>query len=562
MKMPAVLVRSKSRLLMPCFAALSATTSVVAQQAAPNEGRFQAGPQLRVERDIEFASPGGRSLKLDLYRMDPSAGPSPVVVWIHGAAGPLSSRVATPAVGLVAPGTYAVVSIDYRVGPGTTRTMQLADVKAAIRWLRRNGGAYNLDTGHIGVFGYDVGGQLAALAGTTGDVAALEGDEGNADQSSRVQAVVDVAGPTSGDLNPVSHVTPAAAPTLIIHGSADDRVPTPQSQSLISALKVAGVNSTLDMPFGVSHELGDLLSTVAMQSIGTFFGQYLMGAKVVAGLSSFVATPSDAYIDPIGLDLGGTKYELYPTPVRGPDTYASYRIYLPPDYATNRTRRYPVIYFVHGRSVDSKRPITSGYVARADAAIRSGVMPPAIIVIVQGLNTGWYLDAQDGRHPMESVIIKNLIPFVDASYRTIPTREGRAVEGHSMGGFGALHLGFKYPKVFGAVTANSPALIKNVTDGVGSQAFWDAQSPEALARANTDKIRRQSIRIICGDKDGLFAGAQAMDSLLTGLNVAHEFRPVPGSPHNHDQLLQYEAFDTMAFYGTVFRGLKGTGKTH
>jgi acetyl esterase/lipase len=165
--------------------------------------------------------------------MEPSAAASPVVVWIHGSTGAQSSRLASPAVGLVAPGMYAVASIDYRTGAGITRAMQLADVKAAIRWLRRNGGNFNLDTAHIGVFGHDVGGQLAALAGTTGDVAALEGDEGNADQSSRVQAAVDIAGPTGGDLNPVSYVTADDAPTLIIHGSADDRVPTTQSQALI-----------------------------------------------------------------------------------------------------------------------------------------------------------------------------------------------------------------------------------------------------------------------------------------------------------------------------------------
>jgi enterochelin esterase-like enzyme len=318
----------------------------------------------------------------------------------------------------------------------------------------------------------------------------------------------------------------------------------------------------MDMPFGISHDSGALLSAVAMQTIGTFLAQNLKGMKIVAGLSAFVATPPDTYVDPVGLDIGGTRYGLYPTPVRGPNTLASYRIYLPPDYATHDKRRYPVIYFVHGRSVDSKRPLTANYIARADAAIRAGVMPPVIVVLVQGANTGWYVDAEDGGHPMESVIIKNLIPFIDSTYRTIPTREARAIEGHSMGGFGALHLGFKYPELFSTVTGNSPALIRNVTDGVGSQAFWDTQTPESLARANTVKIRQQRIRVICGDKDGLFPGAQEFDKVLTSLNVTHEFRPVPGSPHNHDQLLQYEAFDTMAFYGAAFAGVKGTGTAH
>ena len=121
-----------------------------------------------------------------------------------------------------------------------------------------------------------------------------------------------------------------------------------------------------------------------------------------------------------------------------------------------------------------------------------------------------------------------------------------------MGGFGALHVGFKYPDLFAAVTGNSPALVENMTDGVGDQAFWDAQAPATLAKANIDKVRKQAIRIIVGDQDGLFPVGKKLDETLTALKIPHEFFPVVGSPHNHDQLLQYETFDTMAFYGKVF----------
>ena len=126
-----------------------------------------------------------------------------------------------------------------------------------------------------------------------------------------------------------------------------------------------------------------------------------------------------------------------------------------------------------------------------------------------------------------------------------------------MGGFGALHIGFKYPDLFAAVTGNSPALVENVTDGIGDQAFWDAQAPATLAKTNVDKVRKQAIRIIVGDQDGLFPVGKKLDETLTELKVAHEFFPVAGSPHNHDQLLQYETFDTMAFYGKVFGKIAG-----
>lgn len=527
-------------------------------QAAPNEGRPQPGPQLKIETDLEYSRAGGQALHLNLYRMAPSATPSPVVLWIHGASGPLATHVVSPAVGLVAPGGVAVASVEYRTARGTTVAMQLADMKAAVRWLRANAAQYNLDSAHIAAFGYDTGGQLAALLGTTGDVAALEGDGGSAGQSSRVQAFIDVAGPVqAGGSNAVDYVTPDDAPALLVHGSADAQVSTRQSQALIAALKVAGVEATLDMPFGVSHEQGELLSPQVMQSVGGFLNHYLLGARMTAGLSPFVATPPGTYMDPVGLDLQGTQYRLYPAPSQGAGTQASYRLYLPPGYSADSSRRYPVIYFIHGRSVDSKRPLTAGYIARADAAIRSGVMPPTIIVLAQGDNTGWYVDSQDGQRRMESILIKDLIPHVDATYRTIARREARAIEGHSMGGYGALHLGFKYPQLFVAVTGNSPALIEQTTDGVGDQAFWDRESPTTLAKANVDKLRQQRIRVIVGDKDGLFAVGKKMDEWLTSLNVPHGFFPVHGSPHNHDQLLQYETFDTMAFYGEVFGGVKG-----
>jgi endo-1,4-beta-xylanase len=522
----------------------------------PNEGRTQAGPRLKIERDLAYARVGGQPILLDLYHLDPTATPRPVVVWIHGT-GSSFSKVASPAPALVSPSGVAVASIEYRTGVGVTMQMQLADAKAAVRWLRANAAKYNLDASHIGAFGYGVGGQLAVLLGTTAAVSALEGDEGNLGESSQVQAVIDVAGPiAAGGLNPVDYVSKDDAPTLILHGTADTEVSTRQSQMLVSALKVAGVDATLDMQVGAPHDLGQLLSQAAMQTVSTFVAQHLSGVRTPQTLSNFVATPGDVVIDPVGLDLGGTQYKLYPTPSLGPKTYASYRIYLPPGYSTNTNRRYPVIYFLHGRSVDSKRPITAGYIARIDAAVRSGVMPPMIVVLVQGLNTGWYVDAQDGQHPMESILIKDLIAHVDATYRTIATREGRAIEGHSMGGYGALHIGFKYPELFAAVTGNSPALIENVPDSVGDQTFWSAEMPLALAMKNTDRVRRQSIRVICGTADSLFAGAKSLHDELVKLNIPHEFLPVPESPHNHDQLLQYEKFDTMEFYGKVFGGAK------
>jgi len=547
----------------------------LSQRSVPNEGQPAAGPGLAIDRGLEYARPGGRVLKLDLYRRVPAATPSAVVVWIYGMDSVFADRAPTPAAALATQG-FAVASVDYRTGLGATVSMQAADVKAAVRWLRANAGTYNLDAAHVGVFGHGTGARVAMMLGAAGDEKALEGDEGNADQSSRVQAVVDLAGPVDNreSVNPLAYITKDDPPVLILHGTADDKVPTMQSQALVSALKVAGVDATLELQIGVNHDPGKLLTPPVMDLVAGFFDQHLRGMKRAAALSNYLPTPRDQYVDPVALDLGGTLYKTYPTPVRGPNTFASYRVYLPPDYEINRTRRYPVIYFLHGSMVDSKRPITSGYVARVDAAIRSGVMPSCIVILPQGLNQGRWVDARDGSAPMESVIIKNLIPHVDATYRTIATREGRAIEGHSMGGYGALHNGFNNPDRFVAVTGNSPGGATLEAGGNaapppgridafkvvygGDRDYFVAMAPTTLAEKNAEKLRRQFIRIICGTEDGLFPGSQFVHEALTRLGIPHEFIPVPGSPHNHDQLLQYQKFDTMAFYGRVFGKLKAT----
>nr|MBP8257999.1 alpha/beta hydrolase fold domain-containing protein [Opitutaceae bacterium] len=530
----------------------------------PVEGPSQAGPELKIDRGLVYSRESGKALRLDLYRptstLTSTFARSPVVVWIHGE-GTFGGKVASPAVGLVRPGGLAVASIDYRSGPGVTLAMQLDDVKAAVRWLRANAAEYDLDPNHIGVMGFGVGGQLAALAGTTGDQPSMDRrpDPGI---SSRVQAVVDLAGTvTDGGLDPATFVTADDAPFLILHGTADRTVSTQENQRLISALKLGKVESTLVLPMAVSHDLGDLLSPTSVQAISRFLDQYLLDQPILGSLSPFIATPPDNYIDPVALDLGGTQYGLYPTPVRGEETFASYRIYLPPGYTANPKRRYPVIYFLHGLNVDSKRPITSGYISRADAAIRSGVMPPAIIVLAEAPNTGWYMDTEDGGQPIESVLIKNLIPYIDSHYRTVASPKARAIEGHSMGGYGSLRLGFKYADMFAAVTGNSPAIFEKMAKGIGSQEYWTSQSIASLARANTEKLKRQNIRIIVGTQDSLFQAGKNLDELLSGLGIPHEFTPVPGAPHNQDQLLQYESFDTMAFYETVFRPYFSAFKT-
>ncbi len=178
----------------------------------------------------------------------------------------------------------------------------------------------DLDVAHIGVWGYEAGGYLAALLGTTGDVKELEGDEGTADQSSRVQAVAVFAGASDLTRLPSSYASGDDPPFLVVHGTADTRTPARQAELFVAALKGAGVDASLELRLGASDQLGSLLTLPMLETTATFF-ERLNDVKPPAALSAFLPSPPDAWLDPVAIDLGGTLYKTCATPARGLEFY-------------------------------------------------------------------------------------------------------------------------------------------------------------------------------------------------------------------------------------------------
>lgn len=246
-----------------------------------------------VTKEHDSADPTGIRIIHDLYYVDGTKDPRqqldlylprvkstehlPLIVWIHGGAWKMGSKEDGPAIALADKG-FAVASINYRYSTASIFPAQIYDCKAAIRWLRAHAKEYAYDATKIGVWGASAGGHLAALLGTTGGVAALEGDEGNAQQSSAVQAVADWCGPTdlttfnqeamqprfreskpelfintllggtpeknlelakSG--SPIFFVTPDDPPFLIVHSIEDPVVPFEQSNEFAKKLEAEGV---------------------------------------------------------------------------------------------------------------------------------------------------------------------------------------------------------------------------------------------------------------------------------------------------------------------------------
>jgi endo-1,4-beta-xylanase len=186
------------------------------------------------------------------------------------------------------------------------------------------------------------------------------------------------------------------------------------------------------------------------------------------------------------------------------------------------------------------------------------------VVGVNGLRDKWYYDSFDGKLPVESVIIKDLIPHIDKTYRTLARRQFRAVEGYSMGGFGAAHFGFKYPRLFSAVSIMAGAFLD--ADAMAktadlfkshfgdNRAYFTAGDPLVLVRENASKIRGKIlVRVGVGDRDSLLERNRKYHELLDSLNIRHEYFTVPGVAHEMQRYYGLLGSGQFAFYQTAFR---------
>jgi acetyl esterase/lipase len=222
---------------------------------APAHSLQAQEPGWTLLRDLEYARPAGRPLRLDLYLPKEAAPrPWPVVVWFHGQPG---RKYPTPARRLVRAG-YAVASVEYRAGRVAPFPAQIRDAKAAVRWIRANASRHALDPDHIAAWGESAGGHLAVLLATSAGDSTLDSAEAGA-PSSRVQAAVNYFGPgRRGAASSLRYISPDDAPVLIVHGSADRTVSPGRSELLDAALRSAGVESTLEIVRGARHDFAQV----------------------------------------------------------------------------------------------------------------------------------------------------------------------------------------------------------------------------------------------------------------------------------------------------------------
>ena len=246
-----------------------------------------------------------------------------------------------------------------------------------------------------------------------------------------------------------------------------------------------------------------------------------------------------------------------------------YCVDFPADY-TSSSKRYPVLFFLHGLFENEQSWIERGGKEILDGLREKGMVGDFLVVLPDGGKT-FYINSFDGHERYEDFFIQELVPEVDRKYRTVPDRGARGISGSSMGGYGALHLSMRHPDVFGSAAAQSAALVTKFPDPLpangrwgfyarvlagpfGSplnEAYWEANSPITLAE-HPERFAGLKLYFDCGDQDryGFEEGAAVLHKTLSEKHFGHEYALRPG---NHgwsylDEYMKYAlGFEWQAF---------------
>ncbi|HXY24514.1 MAG TPA: alpha/beta hydrolase-fold protein [Candidatus Acidoferrum sp.] len=244
-----------------------------------------------------------------------------------------------------------------------------------------------------------------------------------------------------------------------------------------------------------------------------------------------------------------------------------YCVVLPGSFDADKTKRFPILYALHGLGDNEQFFVHSGLWNLIEDLRDHGELKDFLIA-TPAAGASFYINSKDGKVRYEDFLLQEFFPFIEKRYRAAPGRAHRAISGVSMGGYGALHLAFRHPELFSAVSAHSAALIEKLPNFLGGPqsprsrvlggvfglppdaAFWNANSPLMLARtANLSALR---IYFDCGDQDdfGFEAGAAALDKTLTTRKIPHEFHIYPG---RHDPAYFAEHLPaSLAFHSGLF----------
>ena len=233
--------------------------------------------------------------------------------------------------------------------------------------------------------------------------------------------------------------------------------------------------------------------------------------------------------------------------LKAPNNVVGFNVYTPPSYSSS-SQNYPVIYLLHGLNGHEYNYFS--YFSNSTFFDSSGSLPSlidngladeAILVFVNGGAQSFYNDWSDNTSygpssdfPImsESVIMNDVIPFVDANFRTIANRNGRAIEGFSMGARGAVKLAFNYPDQFCSTIAYAGAAYQSIPGSAIGNPYIGPHEPANQISTTTANNAANilanglQIRLVDGAGDGAAGqggGSDDLSAQLTSLSIDHEF---------------------------------------
>jgi S-formylglutathione hydrolase FrmB len=253
-----------------------------------------------------------------------------------------------------------------------------------------------------------------------------------------------------------------------------------------------------------------------------------------------------------------------------------YCVQLPSDYDARDPKRvaqrYPVLYFLHGLGQNEQTLFDTGGWALIEDLRRQNKISNFLIVAPEGKRS-FYINSADGSTRYSDFFLQEFMPFIERRYRVRVGRQGRAITGVSMGGYGALRFAFAHPELFSAVSAQSPALMTQTPQELSAAghsngplgrllgapfgrpidaARWNQNSVFALARRNHGGLRSLAIYFNCGQEDdfGFEDGAAALHQQLQAEGVRHEYHSYPGD-HSLNYFLAHMG-EVMEFHSRAF----------
>jgi putative tributyrin esterase len=259
-------------------------------------------------------------------------------------------------------------------------------------------------------------------------------------------------------------------------------------------------------------------------------------ALIAAVLSAWSGLPVVGQVPRAPSDIAPATIVKVPSASLGSEQVAT--ILLPASYRTSQ-QRYPVMYLLHGGGQDHTAFAARGWFR----ALSSRDM----IVVTPSVGDSWYVNSvADANAKYEDFVVKDLIEYVDGRYRTVASRDGRAIAGVSMGAWGAMMLGLKHHQLFGAVGAlSAPFGISRQDPKMDmtsrtQQRFGAPETPERRERdpgtlASTISVESVPLLYLaCGNQDIFVADNRRFVERLTARKIPYEYRELSTFGHSWD----------------------------